>query len=161
QMVDLVLRIEADLPVGLLVDLIGSDQPELVEIATLELLIEAVEILDEILAPIRIEVDEDEAIEDLGRDLRQAKLTFVEIEEVGLIGNPLELAGRIVTPAMEVAGQIAPTLALLVPSEGIAAMRADVMEGADHAVLSAQHQDRCVDHRELTDEIVAALRDVA
>src|SRR6202011_3135694 len=124
----LVLGVHRDLPVGPFVHLVHTLQPKLVETLRGEPLRDAAEILGEGL--LRVEIDEDEAVENLGGDRGQTELALIEVKEVLGIGNPFELAGRVIAPGVEIAGQIAAASARYVPGQSVAAMRADIVKSA-------------------------------
>src|SRR5690606_15064450 len=73
---------------------------------------------------------------------RQAALLLVDMWEAGFVGHVHEVAGGIVDPGVIGAREFA-ALALVVPHQLHAAMRADVVEGADRHALAAYDDDRC------------------
>src|SRR6266851_1573103 len=82
-MIDLVLRVDNNLPVGLFVELAALRECHLVEVATLDPLGYTIEIADQVLARIGIEVDENESVPDLRGNRGQAVFVLVQIVKVG------------------------------------------------------------------------------
>ena len=87
QVVELVLRIEPDLPVGALVHQVGLHQRHLVEGAAVELVRNAAEEFPQRLRRFRIQVDEDEALPDVRVHRRQPMVALVEVEKFSSSGT--------------------------------------------------------------------------
>ena len=111
----------------------------------------------------RVEVDEDEAFPHLALDRRHPAAVGVEVQQQILAGGRVQRAVQLVAPAVEAAvQQRRAALHLLervvLPQHLVAAVRADVVEGADHVVLAPHDDDRGVEEPQLPGEVAARLR---
>ena len=155
QVVQLVLGVKGDFPVGFLGDAIGVGAGELPEVGRAELLGNAAEIVAQALLRVGSQVDENKPLPDLGRNGGQTVFAFVEIKKVLLIRNPGQPACRIVGPTVEAARQDARTRAPVIPDECVAAVRADIVKGANHLVRAADDENGRPTHRDVLNEIVS------
>ena len=99
--VDFVLRVDADLPVGFFIELAALSERYLVEVAAVDPLGHAAEIGDQVLARIGIQVDENESVPDLRGNRAQAEFALVQIVKVAFVWHPLELPLRCRIPSCE------------------------------------------------------------
>ena len=160
QVVKLVLGVEGHLPVRALVDPVGLHQRHLVEGAAVELTGDAAEVFAQRLGRLGRQIDEDEALPDARVDRGEAVLPLVEAEEILLVRHADQRAGVAVDPVVEVAVEAAGARALLVQHQRVAAVGADVVEGAHHTVRAPDEQQGDLADGEVADDIVAGLRDV-
>src|SRR5262249_22986489 len=112
-----------------------------------------------------IEVDEDEARPHVGLDRCQAVVLLVEAEELGLLLHERELSVERIAPAVVLADELTAGPARLFarevgPDELVAAMAADVVEGADLVVRPPHDDDRGARGVELLREVAAHLREL-
>src|SRR5581483_2017313 len=93
----------------------------------------------------------------------QAVVGLVEVEELALLLHEVEPAVEPVPPPVVLAGEL-PARAVdlftgvVLPHELVAAVPADVVEGADGAVGVAHHDHRRTRRRDLTGEVAAPTR---
>jgi hypothetical protein len=111
------------------------------------------------------EVDEDEPGPHVAVHRHQTGAALVDAEELALLLDERERAVEVVTPAVVLAGELpADTLGVelrvLAPGELVAAVAAHVVEGADGALLVAQHEDGGVGGRHVLREVAAATREL-
>ena len=134
-------RLRQDLPVAAEVDLLDVDHPKR---RGRQLRQEARDRIEEVQQRpgSRIEVHEVPATPGLAAHRRQAPLTLVEIDEVPLVRDLHELAGQVVAPRVELAGEPA-RRAALVPHHRCPPVAAGVVEPPHDAVLAPGQQDRC------------------
>ena len=107
QVVDLVLGIQPDFPVGVLVDFVGAQQLHLAERTACKLVGDATKELEQGLARLRIEIDEDEAFPDRARDRREPVRALVQIVEVLFVRHVGQLTFSVIRPVVEAAGEAA------------------------------------------------------
>ena len=103
QVIELVLHIEPDLPVGALAHQIGLHQLHLVERAAVELVGDPAKICPQGLRRLRVQMDEDEALPEVRVYRREPVVALVEVEEVLLVRHADQLARVAVHPIVEVA----------------------------------------------------------
>src|SRR5262249_46935817 len=121
--------------------------------------------LPQTLPRLGIEVDEDEPVPHVAVDGDQAIAALVDVEELALLLHERAPAVEAVAPAVVLAHELA-TGALrlfareLVPDELVAAVAADVVEGAHDAALVAHHDDRGARDLDLAGDIAADARHV-
>ena len=87
----------------------------------------------------RMQVDEDETLPGLGRDAREPVVGFVEMMEEPFVGHADQLAVGVVHPAVEFARKMLAVPGGL-PRQRVPAVRTDVVEAAQDAVLPADQQ---------------------
>ena len=88
-------------------------------------------------------------------------LAFVEIEEVLFIRHANELALVVVLPIVEGTEQAGGAAAAFLRHDDVGAMRANIVERADHIVFTAYDQQRSAAHREIAHKEITRLRDIA
>src|SRR4029450_12246369 len=93
-----------------------------------------------------VEVDEDEAFPDVAVDGDEAVVVLVEVEELAFLLDEGAAAVEVVAPAVVLARELAAGAAdffagVVVPHEFVAAVAADVVEGAHGAVAVAYDDD--------------------
>src|SRR3546814_9777437 len=102
-----------------------------------------------------VEIDEDEALPHLALDRRNAAVAGVKVEQEILARRRHQLAVEFISPAVEAAiQQRRLTLDFLerivAPEQLVDAVRADVVERAQHIVLATHHEHGGVEELELT-----------
>ena len=115
------------------------------------------------LGVVRVEVDEDEAFPHLALDRGHPAAVGVEVEQQIGAGGRVQRSVQLVAPAVEAAVQQGRTAGhllegVVLPQHLVAAVRTDVVHGADHAVFAADDDDRGVEERELAGEVASRLR---
>ena len=88
--------------------------------------------------------DEDEAVPDLAFHRLQAVVAAVEVAEGLRAGRAAQGAVEVVDPAVERADEGVPALARVAGRDAGAAVAAEVVDGADHAVLAADDEGAVV-----------------
>src|SRR5262249_54455760 len=149
--------VERVLPVRRALHLIRQHQARAIEPQRLQLRAERAEVRVQVHGRVRRGLDEDEAVPLLRRNGDEVLAVVDEAAELRLVRYADRPARGVEGPAVETAGEAAGLAAVLANDPG-AAVRADVQEGADLAVLAAQHHDRNADV--LEDLIAARLGDI-
>jgi hypothetical protein len=116
--------------------------------------------LREPLTRLVLQRDEDEARPDVAVHRDEAVVGLVQVEELTLLLHERAPAVELVLPAVVLADELAAAAARLLarevgPYQLVAAVAADVVEGADLAVHAAHDDDRRVGERELLREVAA------
>src|SRR5262245_10853349 len=111
------------------------------------------------------EIDEDEPVPHLAVDGRETVSVPLDAEELVLLLNERELAVEAVAPAVILADELAAYplrffARELVPYELVAAVAADVVEGAHSAALVAHHDDRGARDLDLPGHVAADARHI-
>ena len=134
-------------------------QAQLIERKSIQALIDPTEVFLEGLLRAWIEVYEDQPLPYIHGNRAQCEVVFVEIEEIGLIGDAHQAAVVVVHPAVEFADVVLPT-ATLIPHQLVASMSADIVEGAYVAAVVAGHQEVGVTNLDMAVAEIARLRNV-
>ena len=105
QMIDFVLRIARNLPIGALLDFVCLQQFQLLKRGAIELIGDAAKIVPETLRRFGVEMYKDKALPHIGSHRGQAVPTFIEIEEILFVGHADKLALVVILPIVEGAEQ--------------------------------------------------------
>src|SRR5215218_6935827 len=112
---------------------------------------------------LRVEVDEDEPVPDVALHGLESILRSVEAEELALLLHERQVALQVVTPSVVLAGELTAgaldlLVGIVVPHQLVSAVTADVVEGADLLVLTADHDHRRSGRVDLLGEVATDAR---
>ena len=146
--IELLEGVHVDLPVRLHLGAVVPALRHLVEGIALERRDHRPEEVPQRLLGLLGEVHEDEAFPHLAVHGDEAVLALVQVEELALLLDEGQRALEVVTPAVVLAGELAAGAARLLarvvlPHQLVAAVAADVVEGAHPALHVAHDDDRC------------------
>ena len=155
--------VEEDLPVALQLGVESVDLVRPGKGIALDAMGQVAEVIAHRLGVVGVEIDEDEPFPDFALNRRHPAAVGIEVQQQILSGGGVQRAVQLVTPAMEAAVQQGrPALHLLegvvLPQHLVAAVWADVVQGADHTVLAAHDDDRGVEEFQFAGEVAAGLR---
>ena len=158
--VELRERVDEQLPVGTDLGAVLVHLRHAVERVVDDAGAELAHVVGERRAVLVVEVHEDEARPRLAPHRHEAEVGPVEVEELALLLHERQVAVEAVAPAVVLAGELPGGAAdlfagVVVPHQLVAAVAADVVEGADLAGHVAHDDDRGARRVELTREVAA------
>ena len=161
QMIQLVLGVQSNFPVGVLVHSIPLGQRQFAKAAALQLVGHPAQVFPQALGWTLGQMNEDKAFKHLGVDRAQAQVALVgQIKKVLLIRHPGQFALGVIRPGVKAAGERAFARALFVPDELIATVGAHIMKAPHLAVPAPHNQDRGATHGQVFGNIIAGVRNL-